>query len=130
MTILEICDALNGLFNITRQPAPEIPGVLMSIGCMQKPGLSPTVSLGNIVNKLNKHGIPTGPLPDGTENKTAQVVKAILEEVYRAIKEDANIQISYAPGAITILATGANAAGPVVSQGININFSKGYGIVQ
>ena len=130
MTTADISDAIKGLFNITRQPAPEIPGVLMAIGCTQKPGLSPTLSLGKIVNKLAKHGIPTEPLPDGTENKTVQVVKAIVEEVYRAIKEDANIQISYAPGTITILATGANSAGPVVSQGININFSKGYGIVQ
>ena len=130
MTISEISNALKGLFNITRQPAPEIPGMLMAIGCMQKPGLSTAVSIGNIVKRLNKHSIPTDPLPDGTENKTVQFALAIVDEVYRAIREDANIQIAYAPGSISILATGANAAGPVVSQGININFSKGQGVVQ
>ena len=52
------------------------------------------------------------------------------DEVYRAIREDANIQIAYAPGTIPILANGANSAGPVISQGININFCKGQGIVQ
>lgn len=130
MTIADISNSLKGLFNIARQPAPEIPGVLMAVGCMQKPGLSTAISIGNIVKRLNKHGIPTDALPDGTENKTVQVALAIVDEVYRAIKEDANIQIAYAPGTITILATGANAAGPVVSQGININFSKGYGVIQ
>lgn len=130
MTISDISDALKGLFNITRQPAPEIPGMLMAIGCMQKPGLSTAVSIGNIVKRLNKHSIPTDPLPDGTENKTVQFALAIVDEVYRAIREDANIQIAYAPGSISILATGANAAGPVVSQGININFSKGQGVIQ
>ena len=130
MTISDISNTLKGLFDITRQPAPQIPGMLMAVGCMQKPGLSTAISIGNIVKRLNKHGIPTDASPDGTENKTVQVALAIVDEVYRAIKEDANIQIAYAPGTITILATGANAAGPVVSQGININFSKGYGVIQ
>jgi hypothetical protein len=124
-----IYNTLKSLFDITRQPAPQIPGMLMAIGCVQKPGLSTAVSIGNIVKRLNKHSIPTEPLPDGTENKTVQFALAIVDEIYRAIREDANVQISYAPGTISILATGANSAGPVVSQGININFSKGQGSI-
>ena len=130
MSIADISNAIKNLFDTTRQPAPEIPGMLMAVGCTQKPGLSRTVSVGNIVNVLNKHSIPTDPLPDGTENKTVQVVIAIVDEIYRAIREDANVQISYAPGTISVMAMGANAGGPVVAQGININFSKGQGIIQ
>ena len=130
MTIASIANTLKGLFNITRQPAPEIPGMLMAIGCTQKPGLSSAVSIGNIVKRLNKHSIPTDPLPDGTENKTVQMCLAIVDEIYRAMREDANVQIAYSPGTISIFATGANEAGPVVSQGFNINFSKGVGIIQ
>ncbi len=130
LTISDISNTIKDLFNITRQPAPEIPGMLMAVGCTQKPGLSTAVSIGNIVKRLNKHSIPTDPMPDGTENKTVQIVLAIVDEIYRAIREDANVQVSYAPGTISILATGANAGGPVVSQGININFSKGQGIIQ
>ena len=130
MTISDISNTLKGLFDITRQPAPQIPGMLMAVGCMQKPGLSTAVSIGNIVKRLNKHSIPTDPLPDGSENKTVQIALAIVDEVYRALREDANIQIAYAPGTISILSNGANSAGPVVSQGININFCKGQGIVQ
>lgn len=124
-----IYNTIKSLFDITRSPAPEIPGMLMAVGCTQKPGLSTAVSIGNIVKRLNEHSIPTSPLPDGTENKTVQFAIAIVDEVYRAIREDAKVQITYAPGTISILATGANAAGPVVSNGININFSKGQGTI-
>ncbi len=130
MTIADISNSIKSLFNITRQPAPEIPGMLMAIGCTQKPGLSTIVSTGNIVKAISKHGIPTDPMPDGSENKTVAYTIAVVEEIFRAIREDANIQVAHSPGAISVLTTGANSGGPVVSQGININFSKGQAIVQ
>jgi hypothetical protein len=130
VNISYISNQIKSLFDISRQPAPEIPGMLMAVGCKQKPGLSSKMSLGNIVRILDQHEIPTDPLPDGTENKTVQVVLAIVDEIYRAIKEDANIQVAHEPGAITIMASGANSGGPVVSQGINVNFSKGQAIIQ
>ena len=130
MNIADISNSIKSLFDVTKQPAPEIPGALMAIGCAQKPGLSTIVSTGNIVKALNAHGIPTDPLPDGTENKTVALIIAVVDEVYRAIREDANVQVAHMPGAITILATGANSGGPVVSNGININFSKGQAIIQ
>lgn len=130
ISIADIANTIKALFNTTRQPAPEIPGALMAIGCTQKPGLSTVVSTGNIVKALNKHNIPTDAMPDGTENKTVALVIAVVEEVFRAIREDANIQVAHMPGAISVLTNGANSAGPVVSQGININFSKGQAIIQ
>ena len=125
-----ISNQIKSLFDFSRQPAPEIPGMLMAIGGTQKPGLSSKVSLGNIVKVLDQHEIPTDPLPDGTENKTVQVVLAIVDEIYRAIREDSNIQVAHSPGSITIMASGENSGGPVISQGININFSKGQAIIQ
>jgi len=130
ISIADISNSIKSLFDVSRQPAPEIPGMLMAIGCTQKPGLSTIISTGNIVKELNKHSIPTDPLPDGTENKTVALVIAIVDEIYRALREDANVQISHTPGAITVLTTGANGGGPMVSQGFNINFSKGQGIIQ
>ena len=129
VTTSYIYNSIKSLFDVTRAPAPEVPTMLMAVGCTQKPGLSTTVSIGNIVKRLNEHSIPTSPLPDGTENKTVQLAIAIVDEVYRAIREDAKVQITHAPGTISILATGANSAGPVVSNGININFSKGQGTI-
>ena len=56
--------------------------------------------------------------------------RAIVEEVYRAIREDSNTQIVFPPGAISIMTMGANGGGPMVSQGININFPKGNAVTQ
>ena len=78
MSISDISNSIKSLFNITRKPAPEIPGMLLAIGGTQKPGLSTVVSTGNIVKALNKHSIPTDPMPDGTENKTVALVIAIV----------------------------------------------------
>jgi len=130
MNIADISNAIKSLFDVTRSPAPEIPGPLMAIGCTQKPGLSTIISTGNIVKVLNEHGIPTDPMPDGSENKTVALVIAVVDEVFRAMREDANVQVAHMPGAITVMATGANSGGPVVSHGININFSKGQAIIQ
>ena len=80
MTISDISNQIKNLFDFSRQPAPEIPGMLMAIGCAQKPGLSSKVSVGNIVRVLDKHEIPTDPMPDGTENKTVAYTIAIIDE--------------------------------------------------
>lgn len=130
MSIKDISNKITSLFNTTRSPAPEIPGILMAAGATQMPGLSVSKSCGKITARLMEHGIPTDALPDGTENKTLVLVKAIVEEVYRAIREDSNTQIVFAPGAISIMTTGANGGGPMVSQGININFPKGNAVTQ
>ena len=55
MNIASISNTIKSLFDITRQPAPQVPGMLMAIGCSQKPGLSTIISTGNIVKVLNKH---------------------------------------------------------------------------
>ena len=130
MNISSISNAIKGLFATTRSPAPEVPGALMAVGCVQKPGMSTIVSIGNIVKSLNEHGIPTDAMPDGGENKLVILVAAIVEEVFRTLREDANIQVAHAPGAISVLTNGSNSGGPLVGQGFNINFSKGNAIVQ
>lgn len=130
MNINSIANKITSLFSTTRSPAPQIPGILMAAGATQMPGLSVSKSCGKVASRLMEHGIPTDALPDGTENKTLVLVKAIVEEVYRAIREDSNTQIVFPPGAISIMTMGANGGGPMVSQGININFPKGNAVTQ
>ena len=125
MTIKEISSAIKNLFKSVRTPAQTLPAPLVAISSPMKPGLSTIASVGNIAKILNEHDIPTGPLPDGTENKNMVLVTAIVDEVYRAIRQDARFQTSFTPGAITTVSMGANAGGPVVTQGVNINFPMG-----
>lgn len=130
MNISSIVAPINAMFNKVRGSAPQIPPMLMALGGLQRPGLSTVVSVGNIVKSLTKHGIPTEAAEDGSENKTVAVVIAIVEEIYRAIHQDANIQIALRPGAINVITSGANSGGPMISQGINTNFASGTAIIQ
>lgn len=128
--IASISSRINDMFSFSRKPAPQVPGPLISIGGKQKPSLSTIQSAMNVIEELKKHGIPTDAMPDGSENKTMAFLIAIFDEIYRALREDANIQVAYGPGAITLMTTGANSGGPMISQGINTNFAKGEAIIQ
>ena len=130
MNVKTITESINAIFKKVRGAAPAIPPMLMALGAPQRPGLSTIISTSNIVKALNKHGIPTSAAEDGSENKTVAVVIAIVEEVYRAIHQDANIQVALQPGSINIISNGANGGGPMVSEGINTNFASGMAIIQ
>lgn len=130
MNILSITNTINALFKKTRTAAPKIPPMLMAIGGVNRPGLSTQESVGRIVRALKKHGIPTGAAKDGSENKTVAVVIAIVEEIYRALHEDVNIQIALQPSALNIITYGTNEGGPMLSKGSNINFAEGTAIIQ
>ena len=86
----------------------------------KRPGLSTIVSVMNIVQQFKKRGIPTEPNEDGTPNLNIQLAYTIVDEVYRALREDANVQGACSPSSISILGNGENAGGPVVIRGTNI----------
>ena len=62
---------------------------------------------------------------DGTPNYTNIMVNEIVSEIYRAIREDMNVQTVIKPGGITFNGVGGNAGGPVNVTGVNINFTQG-----
>ncbi len=113
-----------------RKPANIISGIILICGLVRRPGLSCILSTGNVIQEISKKGIPTDDLPDGNPNLMNQLVSSIICEVYRALKEDANIQVAIAPGAINVMATGGNAGGPVTCVGPNINFATGNALLQ
>lgn len=113
-----------------RKPANVISGIVLACALAKRPGLSCLLSFGNVVQDISKKGIPTTALPDGTPNLMNQMINSIICEVYRAIKEDANIQVAFPPGAINVVANGANGGGPVVATGPNINYATGNGLMQ
>jgi hypothetical protein len=125
MGIEQICDAIRNLFDKIRPAAAAIPGIIMVCSLLKRPGLSVMVSAGNIIKRQSEFGAPTGMAPDGTPNMMNGLIVTIVDEVYRALREDANIQVAYGPGTINVTATGANSGGPVTVVGANINYGKG-----
>ena len=53
-----------------------------------------------------------------------------VEEIVKAIKTDAKVEIGLPVGSIQIQGTGANAGGPVEILGFNINPVHGDGVVR
>jgi hypothetical protein len=129
--IEQVSNSIKRLFDTTlRKPASIIPGIIMLCSLAKRPGLSPLISFGRIIQGIEKQGIPTEPLPDGSPNLMNIMMKEIVSETYRAIKEDMNIQVCLAPGTINVVATGGNAGGPVTVTGPNINVVTGNALAQ
>jgi hypothetical protein len=95
---------------------------------IRRPGLSTIQSVSNIVKDLNRLGIPTGPMPDGSANLTVGVMFASTKEHHRAIKNDMSIQVGVQPGTMSSVGYGANAGGPVTVVSTNTTPSMGYGM--
>ena len=119
MGIAQICQTVNNFFNNVRLPFPQISRILLICSMIRRPGLSTIQSVANITKDLNKLGIPTGPMPDGSPNLTVAFAFANTKEIYRGIKKDMSIQVGIQPGTLNIQ------AGPV--PGTNITPGMGFG---
>lgn len=129
--IESITNSIKELFDgKLRKAANIIPGIIMLCSLAKRPGLSALISFGNIIQEISKQGMPTDTLPDGTPNMMNKMVYAIVKETFRALKEDANIQVALGPGTINVVATGGNAGGPVTVTGPNINVVTGNALMQ
>ena len=119
MGIEQICQTITNFFNNVRPPFPQISRILLVCSMIRRPGLSTIQSVSNIVKDLNRLGIPTGPMPDGSANLTVGAFFASTKETYRGIKNDLSIQVGFQPGTLNIQ------AGPF--PGTNITPGMGFG---
>ena len=129
MSIKQICESITKLFTNALPPFPQLPRILLVCSTIKRQGLSAIRSTSNIVKDLNKLGIPTGPMPDGSPNLTVAFAFASTKENFRALKKDASVQVGVQPGSMMITGFGANAGGPVNIQGVNTSPSIAVGAV-
>jgi len=127
MGIAQICQTISNFFNRARKPRPRLSSILVYCSSLKKPGLSTIYSTSNIVKDLNKLGIPTGPMPDGSPNLTVAAFFASTKETFRAFDKDALIQVSIPPGSINVHGVGVGVNGPVPFDGTNTNYVGGGG---
>lgn len=128
MGIQQICDAIRNLFNAMRAPMSTLPLLIMVCSLIKRPGLSVIISAGNIIRSQSSFGAPTSAtLPDGQPNMMNSLIVQIVDEIYRAIREDMSLQVVIPSGSISVTTTGSNAGGPVVSTGYNVAPASGRG---
>ncbi len=108
---------------------PSVPTPLILIGVKQRPGLSPTKIASKIISRKAEAGLPVGVLPSGVVSSDELMWRIAVEEIIKALQEDAIITVGI-PQGITLTGTGANAGGPITIIGQTITFAKGYGIIQ
>lgn len=110
-------------------PTP-VPTTAILIGVPQKTGLSPSKIASRIISRKSEAGIPVGALPSGGVAPDELMERIRVEEIIRALQEDAVFSVAIPPG-ITLTAAGTSATGgPVTVFGSTITLTKGFGQVQ
>ena len=119
MNVANICNTIKNFFSHVRVPLADMSKILIVCSSINKVGLSAIESTSKIVKDLEKIGIPTGPMPDGSVNLTVAFTYAMTKEQQRALKEDAKIEVGFQPGSLQIQ----------VGQftGTNVNTGNGSG---
>ncbi len=108
---------------------PPVPTPLILVGVPARPGLSPTKIASRIIARKSEAGLPVGALPSGglSPDETMEIIR--IEEIIKALQQDAIISVVIPPG-ITLTAAGISPTGPVSVFGSTITISKGYGVIQ
>lgn len=108
---------------------PPIPSPLILSGVPTRTGLSPTKIAAKIIARKAEAGLPVGVLPSGETNPDEIMEIIRIEEIIKALQQDAIITVAIPPG-ISLTAAGASPAGPVSVVGSTVVLTKGYGVIQ
>lgn len=127
-------DSIVGGFNKILQLSsiggpPPVPTPLILIGAPRRPGLSPTKIASKIIARKSEAGLPVGALPSGSVNPDEIMERIRVEEIIKALQQDALVSVGV-PLGIPIQAAGLSPSGPVTVTGLSIRPIKGYGVIQ
>jgi hypothetical protein len=87
-----VIDSILALLNFLPLKKPSIPIPLLSFSSLL-PGYSPNKAFINSIENLQKLGLPTGPLPDGSPNLGLQAVYSQLKGSDLEQKENGKLEI-------------------------------------
>lgn len=130
MNIARVIDFINTKLSSVETPANVLPPFLLRCISMKRAGLSPYKITAKIIENNKLLGIPTGPNPDGSENKINQYTYNVVKCMCDAIRNDAVVHTAIPMESLMIQATGGNAGGPVTCIGTNILDSITKGIIR
>ena len=108
---------------------PSVPTIIILAGVPRRNGLSPTKIAARIIARKSEAGLPVGALPTGGASPDEIMEQIRIEEIIKALQEEAKITVALPPG-ITVQASGISPAGPVTVVGASIKPFKGYAIIQ
>ena len=130
MNITSLIEITNKAVTAARKPAEKLAAILVYATAVQRPGVSKIKITSEIIADNEPLGINIGQMPDGTDNIVNEFVYNVVEKVIDNLKDDALVECVIPSGSVIVEANGANAGGPVVAIGTNINNAKGYGVIR
>lgn len=123
---------LSGLFNLLRIDTggvpTTVPAPLILAGAGARGGLSATKVANRIISRRGEAGLPVGALPNGDVSNEERLERIRVEEILKAIQEDANIQVVIPPGQ-SLTGVGGNAGGPVTIVGSTTFYTRGNAVI-
>lgn len=129
-TIKGVIELTNSALEVARKPAESVAAFLVYATAVHRPGISKIKITSDIIADNAALGINIGQMPDGTDNVVNEFVANVVEKVVDTLKDDAMVECVIPTGSVVVEAKGANAGGPVVAVGTNVNNAKGYGIIR
>jgi hypothetical protein len=125
MSIISAFKPIIDLLSGARPPATNIPPLVIWGGARLKPGLSARAIASKIISRQGEAGAPVGVLPSGNKNIAEEMEIIRIEEIIKALIEDARIDIAIDPG-IAVKVDGAS--GP--SLGTTVAIGSGHGVIR
>ena len=126
--ISTVTNLLKNAFNPST-PLQPVASAQILAGAQFREGLSAIDIASKIIQRKKDLEIPIGPLPSGGDNLDLMMETIRVEEIVNALLTKMKVEVAIPPGT-SLTATGGNAGGPIVVQGITTQIVKGQGIAR
>lgn len=128
-SLSNIIKSITAIFGKVDTPLSPLPPPLLLTGANLRPGMSAKEMASNIIARQSEAGAPVGNL-FSNGNNIAEAMEVIrCEELLKMLQLKSKIEVVIPPG-VPVSTVGANAAGPVISQGATVQIAQGYGVIR
>lgn len=128
-SISGILNLILSAFSVPEPPIEPLPPPLIMIGAKLRPGISAQSIAAEILSKQSDAGRVVGDVFADGPNVEEAMELIRVQQIVNTILNEAKVDVVIPPG-VQVTAVGANAAGPVVSQGFTTSMGVGDGIIR
>jgi len=100
------------LINLPNTPKPPIPRGLISIGNVFRTGINSSSMTARLLQKKQQYGLPTSPLPSGSDNLANIDSRLIMESVHDELIENSKVIIEVNKPVVIITPAGPGTIKP------------------
>jgi len=129
LSINGVLNLLLSAFSIPQPPVEPLPPPLIMIGAKLRPGISAQSIASDIISKQSNAGRVVGNVFADGPNVEEAMELIRVQQIVNCILNEAKVDVVIPPG-ISVTSVGANASGPVISQGFTTNMAIGDGIIR